>query len=201
VRVKDREVERLEPHPFRLARDYLNRLRDECRRHPAASRLLLHQEGSDAGCFVLPFCHFAVLSNITAEQLDGLADVFPPSRVLTRDGLQRWEDLPPEQVLDELRAYFDPYWPFPTLTDEQINALRYVIHPAIGIHRPDPHQLATLDLRQERHAWSVGDGHRVIHGVAGSGKTVLLVAQAKLLSEQRPDGQVLVLCFNVCLAG
>ncbi len=56
-----------------------------------------------------------------------------------------------------------------------------------------------LDLRQERNARDIGDGHRIVYGVAGSGKTVLLIARAKLLAED-PEKRILVLCFNRLLA-
>ena len=36
-----------------------------------------------------------------------------------------------------------------------------------------------LDLRQERNAHSLGEGHRIVYGVAGSGKTIILIARAR----------------------
>ena len=36
-----------------------------------------------------------------------------------------------------------------------------------------------MDLQQEKLARSVGDGHRVIHGVAGSGKNMILGYRAE----------------------
>jgi superfamily I DNA and RNA helicase len=45
----------------------------------------------------------------------------------------------------------------------------------------------------------LGDRHRIVYGVAGSGKTVLLIARAKLLSEE-PEKRILVLCHNRLLA-
>ncbi|MEO0967030.1 MAG: 3'-5' exonuclease [Cyanobacteria bacterium J06639_18] len=60
--------------------------------------------------------------------------------------------------------------------------------------------LEQFDSRQERNARRIGDGHRVIYGIAGSGKTVLLIARARLLSEQKPNIQILMLCYNVTLA-
>ena len=60
--------------------------------------------------------------------------------------------------------------------------------------------LRVLDLRQENHARAIGDGHRILSGVAGSGKTVILLARAKLLAQRDPAARVLVLCYNVTLA-
>ncbi|MES2918756.1 MAG: 3'-5' exonuclease [Pseudomonadota bacterium] len=62
-----------------------------------------------------------------------------------------------------------------------------------------PDILRIMDLQQEQLARSLGDGHRVIHGVAGSGKTMILgyrcLHLAKVLSQP-----ILVLCYNVVLA-
>lgn len=57
--------------------------------------------------------------------------------------------------------------------------------------------IRTLDLDQERTARALGSGHRLLFGVAGSGKTVVLVARARLLGEALPAGAILVLCYNV----
>jgi hypothetical protein len=206
IRVRDRGVEKSEVHPVRQARGYQNNLRDECRKSREARSLLLHATGQHEGKFVFPFCHFAVLSNITSEQLAGhrlgdLTAVFPPTKVLPRDGLLQWEELPADAICDRIKAYFDPFWDIPRLTPRQVDVLRGVIHPEIRIEsRYDPAQLAILDMRQERHARGIGGGHRIVYGVAGSGKTVLLIARAKLLCQQAPEAQVMVLCFNVALA-
>jgi superfamily I DNA/RNA helicase len=56
-----------------------------------------------------------------------------------------------------------------------------------------------MDLQQEQLARSLGEGHRVIHGVAGSGKTLILGYRAIHLAQActRP---ILILCYNKSLA-
>src|SRR5690606_25128097 len=44
------------------------------------------------------------------------------------------------------------------------------VHPTTTI----PDIVRVMDIQQEQMAKSMGDGHRVIHGVAGSGKTLIL---------------------------
>lgn len=67
--------------------------------------------------------------------------------------------------------------------------------PAVAI----PDLIKVMDVQQELLARSLGDGHRVIHGVAGSGKTMILgyrsLHLAKVLNKP-----ILVLCYNVTLA-
>ncbi len=66
-------------------------------------------------------------------------------------------------------------------------------------HRFDGDLLRVMDLQQEQLARSLGQGHRVIHGVAGSGKTLILAFRCQHLTPgvAKP---ILVLCFNVALS-
>ena len=60
--------------------------------------------------------------------------------------------------------------------------------------------LEVLDAQQEQVARAPGEGHHVVSGVAGSGKTTLILARARLLARHDPDRKVLVLCYNKALA-
>jgi len=62
--------------------------------------------------------------------------------------------------------------------------------------------LQVMDLQQESVARNLGEGHRLIHGPAGSGKTMILIYRAvQLQAIARPDKPILVLCYNRELAG
>jgi hypothetical protein len=216
--------EEVRANPIRQARDYMHRLMDVCRRHPAGAGLL-HEEGPHQGRFVFPFGFCAALSQISDAELRGhplgdLRSILPVHHVLAADELAAWARLEGAEMKQRLAAFFDPRWPFPRLTEAQVRALRSIIHPEVLVP-PTPTQLAevaalgaqlllateracaaapdlrTLDLVQERAARSLGSGHRLLFGVAGSGKTVVLVARARLLSQALPSGRILVLCFNV----
>lgn len=61
--------------------------------------------------------------------------------------------------------------------------------------------MQVMDLQQEQVARTLGEGHRVIHGAAGSGKTMILIFRAQqLAAAARPDQPILVLCYNRALA-
>ncbi|MHA1791322.1 MAG: UvrD-helicase domain-containing protein [Promethearchaeota archaeon] len=64
----------------------------------------------------------------------------------------------------------------------------------------DADKLRLLDRDQELFAENLGDGHRLIFGVAGSGKTVILIARARYLALKHEDWKILVLCYNRNLA-
>jgi hypothetical protein len=61
-----------------------------------------------------------------------------------------------------------------------------------------PSIMRVMDLQQEQLARSLGDGHRVIHGVAGSGKTMILGYRAEYLAKASTHASkpILILCFN-----
>jgi hypothetical protein len=205
-------------HPARQARDYKFHLMDVARRHPETGALL-HEAGRHEGRFIFPFGHIAILNNCTRQQLDErrLSDVFPPGRVFARDEI---EAASPEETMERLMTGFDPWWPFEPLSGRQMAVLRAIIHPEIVISLParseatsgaaseavsdaaEPPKtmdLKVMDLRQERNAHSLGEGHRIVYGVAGSGKTIILVARARLIACD-PAKRVLILCYNRALA-
>lgn len=60
--------------------------------------------------------------------------------------------------------------------------------------------IRVLDREQERLAHHLGAGYRVIRGVAGSGKTLVLVYRARYLAENFPEQRFLLTCYNVSLS-
>lgn len=51
--------------------------------------------------------------------------------------------------------------------------LRAHLFPEVTVKQNS--QIKIMDIQQEILARNIGDGHRVIHGVAGSGKTMILL--------------------------
>ncbi len=97
------------------------------------------------------------------------------------------------------------------ISEEEEKLLRGIIQPEtvidkiaskdrlqLTIFRPseDGDVVRVMDRQQEAMAKSLGDGHRVIRGVAGSGKTLILVYRARLLSQMYPEKQILVTCYT-----
>ena len=72
-------------------------------------------------------------------------------------------------------------------TQKQTDLLKYFTHEE---------KVKLLDQDQEKFARELGEGHRLIFGVAGSGKTVLLLARGRILAKRHPDWKILILCYN-----
>lgn len=60
----------------------------------------------------------------------------------------------------------------------------------------DKDQIILLDQEQEKIARKIGSGHRLTFGVAGSGKTVMLLARARFLALRHSNWNILILCYN-----
>jgi len=188
--------ERKEVHPLEQARNYMWRLFRACENSPSRSHLL-RTEGPHKNKFFFPFCHFVVLSNISRDNIlkrkdQNVAEIFKSDNTLFRDELVALENASAGEIRNTLMRFFDPFWPITPFTDQQVDVLRSIIHPEIvlsplasrALTEGDVEKcfdLVVLDRRQENNARKIGEGHRIIYGVAGSGKTVLLIARAKWL--------------------
>lgn len=60
--------------------------------------------------------------------------------------------------------------------------------------------MRVMDREQERVAEHLGWGYRMVRGVVGSGKTLVLIHRARYLHEFNPRMRILILCFNRLLA-
>ncbi|HMX10336.1 MAG TPA: 3'-5' exonuclease [Burkholderiaceae bacterium] len=196
-------------HPLLQARGYATALVNQMEQDPGLCR----PEGEPhAGKLLAPWGWGAVLANIERRKIQDAQwdEVFPPERTLTREDLA--EDLDPAAFQQRLWGLFTVTFRH-TLTLPQRDRMRWHLFPEIRIQTqasllddPDsPHPapspadslMQVMDLQQEQLARSIGEGHRVIHGVAGSGKTMILVYRAeKLAAIARPDWPILVLCYN-----
>ncbi len=198
-------------HPLRQVRDHAMALADLLQRDPA----LVHDDGPHRGRLALRYGWGAVMSNLRRAEvaaLPGFDAVFPPARTLLRDDLD--DSVDPEAFVQRLSGLFTVDLA-QRLTPAQRERIRWHLFPELRLGEPAPAPAAmppetlpevpdllqVMDLQQEQVARTLGDGHRVIHGVAGSGKTMILVHRARLLArEAEPARPVLVLCYNRALA-
>jgi hypothetical protein len=136
---------------------------------------------------------------LTEGQLAALRGVIHPDVIIGGGGAPRPRSASPTptdqpQPASELEPEREPE-PEPEAQDEQGSSL-FTRGTGAGGHEP----IKVLDRRQEAFAKSLGSGHRVIRGVAGSGKTLVLVHRARLLAKLLPDQPILVTCYTQSLA-
>lgn len=195
-------------NPFEQARGYAHAIVNLLQKDPALISAVGH---THEGRLCFPWSYGVVLSNITRHQFEqtDLQEVLPPQRVICKDEMT--ESVEAEAFQERLWAMFP--WSFGgVLSLPQIDRIRWHLFPEIRIQsqaslfddadlaEPElPDIMRIMDLQQEQLARSLGEGHRIIHGVAGSGKTMILGYRALHLAKlmQQP---ILVLCYNVVLA-
>jgi len=192
-------------NPYRQACHYAETIADLLQK----DRALLNPPGHPyAGRICLPWGYGVVFPNITRSQFEKaeLGQVVPPGRVICKD--EMLESVSAEEFQERLWGMF-PWTPREALSLPQIDRIRWHLYPEIRVgaqgdlfadEEPSiPDVIRIMDLQQEQLARSLGEGHRVIHGVAGSGKTMILGYRCLHLARvtQKP---ILVLCYNVALA-
>jgi hypothetical protein len=205
-------------NPLEQARSYTNHVVNKLAEDPQ----LCETSGTYQGKLCFPYGYGVVLTNVIRKQLDGALTeeeqslVLPGRLVICKDEMTESVDAMAFQ--ERLWGMFQ-YDFKRRLILPQIERIRWHLFPEIrigdrqttlfsdfedkggGPAAPEtiPDLVRVLDLQQEQLARNLGSGHRVIHGVAGSGKTLILGYRCAHLAEmlRKP---ILVLCFNISLA-
>lgn len=259
-------------NPLRKVRTYCYQVLDELRKQA----LLTQQGGPHKGQFCAPFGWAVVFTNIDRHEIASnpkLANLFPKEYTLCRNELlEMYKKRDDRQTLIKFSSFLAEF-PFDPITDEQTQAVDYVlssrwsiegikkwitgsekqhvkndersasplkspprkrpgqrvekvdqpltadqiqtvrgvIHPesVVRVSEATPKSvpdgwtlpenakvLEVLTTEQEQQARAIGPGNRIFFGVAGSGKTILLLARAKRLAANDPESRILVLCYN-----
>jgi hypothetical protein len=192
-------------NPLEQARHYAHAAVDVLQRDPQ----LVFSSGREAGKLMFPWSYGVVLPNLTRKQFEegGLGEVIPPNRAICQD--EMLEGVDAEAFQQRLWEMFPIPFLRGALSLPQIDRIRWHLFPEVRIQsaqadlfaadEPPPDLVRVMDLQQEQLARSLGEGHRVIHGVAGSGKTLILGYRAEHLAQvcAKP---ILILCYNESLA-
>jgi hypothetical protein len=203
-----------EHNPLMQARDCATEIYKELQRDPA----LRYPPGHHyEGKLLMPWGYGVVLANISRKQFEAgqLDAVIPAHLVICQD--EMYESVEAEALQERLWAMFPQVFPT-ALTLPQIDRVRWHLFPEIRVEPGEgqfglfasggrssetrleiPDLIKVMDAQQELLARSLGDEHRIIHGVAGSGKTMILGFRAMQLARSLSK-PILVLCYNKTLA-
>ncbi len=195
--------------PLEQARAYMLEIVNLLARDPQ----LRQGEGNYEGNLAFPYGWGVVFPNITRKQWDGAVSaevqelILPAHRLICQD--EMLESTDPLAFQEKLWGMFE-YDFRRTMSLPQIDRVRWHMFPEVRIDETRqtelfeeeeiaPDIIRVLDMQQEQLARNLGKGHRVIHGVAGSGKTLILGYRCVQLADTF-SLPVLVLCYNVSLA-
>ena len=191
-------------NPLEQARRYAHEAADVLQRDPQ----LVFPSGREMGKLMFPWGYGVVFHNLTRRQFEEgqLGEVIPAHQAICKDEMVEAVDA------EEFQKRLWNMFPIPfkgALSLPQIDRIRWHLFPEVRI-QPSQRQLfdgdampldlmRVMDVQQEQLARSLGEGHRVIHGVAGSGKTLILGYRAEhlALGAVKP---ILILCYNDSLS-
>ncbi|MDR2925918.1 MAG: NERD domain-containing protein [Azoarcus sp.] len=204
-----------EANPLEQARNYAIAIKEMLERDP----LLTQQApGRYHGHLLLPWGYGVVLTRISRLQFEesGLDQAIPTDKVICQDEMAEGIDAEPfqQRLWNMFHFHFGGL-----LSLARIDRMRWHLFPEIrisqqGLFEPDadgsdkdgkisrflPELIKVMDARQEKIARNLGEGHRIVHGVAGSGKTLLLAFRCLQLDRMNMAKPILVLCYNKPLA-
>jgi hypothetical protein len=174
---------------------------------------LIQSNGSHQGKLAFPWGHGVVFTRITRKQFDdaGLGEAIAPHYVICKDEMEESADA--EAFQQRLWGMFAHSFGG-VISLPQLDRVRWNMFPQVRVQTQGalfddndadaelPDIMRVMDLQQEQLARSLGDGHRVIHGVAGSGKTMILGYRAEYLAKASTASSkpILILCYNEPLA-
>ncbi len=195
-------------NPLEQARQYAHQVVSALERDPQ----LAQPDGNHQGKLIFPWSYGVVFTNITRKQFREaeLGQAIEKHRVICQD--EMLEAVDAEDLQSRLWDMF-PFGMRGAMSLPQLDRVRWILFPEVRVQTTGelfddsqlesgeaelPDIMRVMDLQQEQLARSLGDGHRVIHGVAGSGKTMILGYRAEYLAKANmPSSKpILILCFN-----
>jgi hypothetical protein len=202
-----------EQSPLRQSKGYLDACIDKLKQYP----ILTQPDGDYKGKLAFPVGCGVVMSNLAEGEArdENVYTLLEPPQVAYKNELMDWDGIGERELVRRLEKMFTARFRFLALTDDQISTIKGILYPEKGVKLKKATKesvpagaklpencsvIETLDIEQERLAVDIREGHRLFYGVAGSGKTLILLSRAKLLANREEKARVLVLCFNIPLA-
>lgn len=200
-------------NPERQVSDYMNLTMDNLGR----CKELIHVDGDFEGRLKFPCGYGVVFTNIDRTQFQNrLSTIMSDKLAITSDEIESIEKGNKILLISRLTELRKVSFSFPALNGLELNILKGILFPRLlipnkeSIKREDEllvaekrteyaERIKILDKEQESVAMKIGPGHRIIMGVAGSGKTLLIAYRAKILKALHPDWKILVICYNITL--
>lgn len=168
---------------------------------------------SDGGKLQVSTAYFVAFPNITHEEFSehNFNELIPTEHVLLSEDLvsrgkpfldrydQRLPSLGSSLTQDQQESVKKALFPditIPTVFQHGFDsAKKQVVDPTSSVV-----QAYQLSLEQEQIAKSLGEGPRLLRGIAGTGKTLIMLYRAKMLAANNEDVHILILCWNTSLA-
>ncbi|MEW6012245.1 MAG: 3'-5' exonuclease [Elusimicrobiota bacterium] len=143
---------------------------------------------------------FTNIKRAEIEKLSIISEIF--NEVFGYDFIFTSDDISDGSLFNKIKERMKKHYGELSLSNKEIDFIRGVIYPELLIENiyDDYELIKIIDEKQEQIARNIDFGHYLIRGVAGSGKTVILIARARFLSLAYPNFKILFVCYNKALA-
>lgn len=191
-----------ETNPFKRVRVYFYKLTERLNRE----EILISKDERHKGKIKFPIATAVAFANINKNDFlkSPVSKTIDSKYILFKDEISEiGNSLVGKALLDKIKTQFDPWWSNEELNVEELDSLRGILYPEITSKQKEKgggSKTIILDETQEQVAKKIGDGHRIVRGVAGSGKSLVLCAKIKMLLKEKPNWNILLTCFNISLA-
>ncbi|ANF97310.1 3'-5' exonuclease [Paenibacillus bovis] len=196
-------------NPISQARNYSFHIQKKLKK----DRSLLQQTGIYSNNLKFRYGHGVVFTRMKETHIirNEIHRCIDMHLLLTREEIDAEDEhFDRDRLLERLNGMFPvAFHRNQMLSEEDMKAIRYHLFPEVRIsadirdrsyYQDDLllslNNIQAMDLHQESLARQIGDRHRLIRGVAGSGKTLILASRARTLLHEHPDWRILVLCYG-----
>lgn len=186
-------------NPIKQARNYMFIIVDKLKKDKKLIQTLSKYKGN----LKFTYGHGVIFTKISKNYFNKahFKDALEENCVIFQDELNHMEKNFEEKILkDKLESMIPMKFDFERLDNDTVNRIRGNLFAEVRLPSDTKAIFKVMNLQQEKYAKGIGYGHRVIRGVAGSGKTVILICRAKYLKETHKDWNILVICYNKTLA-
>jgi superfamily I DNA and RNA helicase len=181
-------------NPLRQAREYILNIVNELKKDKC-----LLQTGAYRNNLSFTFGYGVVFTNISRKSFSSspFVNTIDGKAVIYSDDLKELEeDLNSEKLKQKLKDMIPAKFSFNSISENNMDRIRGNLFKEVKLSTDNDAIFKVMNLNQETYAKSLGYGHRVIRGVAGSGKTVILICRTRYLADIHKDWDILVLCYN-----
>ena len=186
--------------PLKQVKEYFYLLTAELQKE----KEFLETDPRHYGKLKIPIATAVAFPNINSQQFKskGLNKVLDRRFIIFKDDIRKVRN-GEEKFYNLFKNHFAPWWFNESLSKNEVNKLRAILFPEITATQKSyggKKEEITLDIHQQQILEKLGSGHRIIRGIAGSGKSLIIAARAKKLAQEHPDWRILITCYNISLA-
>jgi len=157
---------------------------------------LTFSEGRFKGHLKFPCVYALFFTEIGRKEFEKIAQCFERDKVFLKEDILEFQNNP-RQLVIRLKKLISTFGSWAEIDDNNIFEIRKLLFPEIRIpNLIDEGVEFPLDEIQETYAKNMVEGNVLLGGVAGSGKSLILIFRTKYLAAKFSNWKILLTCFN-----